>query len=113
MRPERWRGVKDIFDQAVQQDGPARSNYLQVACHDNPSLRGDVEAMLASDAAAGTFMERPVAAWSGVPARHAAERAMPAAGSVLAHYRIVSELGAGGKGGSTVPRTHGWVAPWR
>jgi hypothetical protein len=61
MTPERWRAVKDIFDTAVQQEEPARSAYLQRACGDDPSLRGEIEAMLASDAVAGTFMERPAA----------------------------------------------------
>ena len=98
MTPERWRTVKDIFDNAVEQEGPARSAYLQLACRDDGPLLADVEAMLASDAVVGTFMERPAASLHAMPAVHAGERAMPAAGSVLAHYRIVSELGAGGMG---------------
>jgi eukaryotic-like serine/threonine-protein kinase len=98
MTPERWRAVKDVFDNAVQQDGTARSAYLQRACRDDPSLRGEIEAMLASDAVAGTFMERPAASLHDVPALDTAERAMPETGSVLAHYRVVSELGAGGMG---------------
>ena len=98
MTPERWRAVKDIFDKAVELQGPARCAYLQRACRDDASLRDELEAMLASDAVAGTFTEWPAAGVHEMPAMHAADRAMPAAGSMLAQYRIVSELGAGGMG---------------
>ena len=98
MTPERWRTVKDIFDNAVELEGPARSAFLQGACRNDASLHDEVEALLASDGIAGAFMDRPAAAVHDMPATRAADRAVPAAGSMLAHYRIVSELGAGGMG---------------
>jgi len=98
MTPERWRVVRDIFDGAIQQDGASRSAYLDRVCRDDLALRNEVAAMLASDAVAGTFMERPGASLQALQASPETERAMPAVGSMVAHYRIVSELGAGGMG---------------
>src|SRR5262249_246632 len=98
MTPERWRVVKGVFDGPIQQDAPSRSAYLHRLCRDDLALRNEVAAMLASDAAAGTFMERPNASLQALQTSPEIEREMPAAGSMVAHYRIVSELGSGGMG---------------
>src|SRR5262249_61164252 len=68
MTPERWRVVRDIFDGAIQQDGASRSAYLDRVCRDDLALRNEVAAMLASDAVAGTFMERPGASLQALQA---------------------------------------------
>src|SRR5262249_47084021 len=83
---------------AIQQDGASRSAYLDRVCRDDLALRNEVAAMLAADAAAGTFMERPNASLQALQTSPEIEREMPAAGSMVAHYRIVSELGSGGMG---------------
>lgn len=60
MTPERWQVVKDVFQAALRRDERQRPAYLDHACAGDPSLRADVDAMLASDERAGSFLEEPV-----------------------------------------------------
>jgi eukaryotic-like serine/threonine-protein kinase len=96
MTPERWRVVKHVFGSAVQQDAANRTPYLDRACAGDPLLRADVEAMLASDECAGTFIETPPV--DLVPELVAGTRAITPRPTQIGPYRIVSLLGAGGMG---------------
>jgi eukaryotic-like serine/threonine-protein kinase len=96
MTPERWRVVKQVFGSAVQQDAANRTPYLDRACAGDPLLRADVEAMLASDECAGTFIETPPV--DLVPELVAGTRAITPRPTQIGPYRILSLLGAGGMG---------------
>jgi eukaryotic-like serine/threonine-protein kinase len=98
MTPERWRLVKDLFDRAAVRDESLRAAFLDRECADDAILRREVEAMLASDSAADAFMERPAAFLDADLLPSLPECCLPTVGSVVAHYRVVSELGAGGMG---------------
>lgn len=71
----------------------ARTDYLREACDDDPRLRAEVEALLAHDAVATTFLDGPV--WPAL-----ARRAAPGlrGGDVVGGYRIESFLARGGTG---------------
>jgi eukaryotic-like serine/threonine-protein kinase len=98
MTPERWRLVKDLFDRAAVRDESLRAAFLDRECADDAILRWEVEAMLASDSAAEAFMERPASFLDADLLPSLPECCLPTVGSVIAHYRVVSELGAGGMG---------------
>lgn len=96
MTPERWQVVKDVFQAALRRDERQRPAYLDHACAGDPSLRADVDAMLASDERAGSFLEEPVI--DRAPELVAEEVHTSRVGSTIGHYRVLSPLGAGGMG---------------
>jgi Tol biopolymer transport system component len=103
MTPERWQRVREVFEAVVELPPAARGSYLEESCGDDAALREEVEALMAADDEAGSFLERPavadVAAWP-TGARGAAEPATPRlpSGTRLGSYEVLSLLGAGGMG---------------
>ncbi len=118
MKVERWQRVEELFQAALEREGPERAAWLAAACEGDDGLRGEVEALLAALDEAGSFMETPAAA-SALPmltdARAAQlttavgpsasatdpRAAMPAGSAVgrrIGHYDILSLLGVGGMG---------------
>jgi eukaryotic-like serine/threonine-protein kinase len=96
MTPERWRQIDLLYHDALERDAGRRAAFLDRACAGDAELRRDVESLLASHERAGGFIAEPALK---VAARVlASERAESLVGRVLAHYRIVSLLGAGGMG---------------
>lgn len=93
---ERWRLIKEIFDKAIDLDPDSRSKLLDKACAESPSLRAELESLLASHQTSDGFMEKP--AFEESP--HLFEDASIGltAGSQLGQYKVISELGKGGMG---------------
>src|SRR5262245_29945291 len=89
MSPERWHVVTDIFHGTLARDGESRAAYLADACKSDPSLRPDVEALLAAHQEAGSF---------GGTAIDTAAALRLDAGTMLGPYRIDAWIGAGGMG---------------
>jgi len=58
--PERWREVRQLFDTASELEGKQREEFLARACANNESLLADVEFLLRSHEAAGSFIEEPL-----------------------------------------------------
>ena len=59
--PERHEKVYELFVNARKRDDVARAAYLAKACADDPSLREEVEALLAQDSEMTSFLEQPPA----------------------------------------------------
>jgi serine/threonine-protein kinase len=99
MTPERWRQITEIFHAARERDPARRKAFVAEACCDDPTLRPEVEAMLAGLDAAGRFGEIPLltSASHSVPAVPLDAREL-APGSQLGPYQILALLGAGGMG---------------
>ncbi|HEX8028761.1 MAG TPA: protein kinase, partial [Vicinamibacterales bacterium] len=89
MTGSRWRQVTDIFHRALERDQASRDAFLREACTADPSLRADVEALLAAHEQAGSFGETPLGT--------SIARQL-AAGTELGPYRIEALIGAGGMG---------------
>ena len=66
MTPERWRAITGIFHQAIARAAPEREAYLARACQADPSMRPEVEAMIAAHEDDATFGDSLVGA-SGTP----------------------------------------------
>src|SRR5215468_5836088 len=89
---ERWRQVKEIFQAAVELPAAERETYLAGACEGDPSLRTEIESLIAAHEEPGSFLGDPafdLAAMSAVDAL---------LGKSLGRYRILSLLGRGGMG---------------
>ena len=59
MTPDRWRQVTEIFHAALARDAAARDAFLRDACQGDPSLRDDVDALIAGHGDAGSFGSTP------------------------------------------------------
>jgi serine/threonine protein kinase/Tol biopolymer transport system component len=86
MAPERWRQVSEIFHAAIEHDQASRETFLEDACRHDPTLRAEVDVLVAAHAAAGSFGEAPVG------------MTPLAAGTRLGFYDIGELIGAGGMG---------------
>ncbi len=97
MNPERWKHVREIFENAMAVQAAERDGYLDVACSGDPELRAEVESLLRSHEQAGSvFLAKPAADLSSGlsgPATHPNW-----AGRRIGVYRIVAEIGHGGMG---------------
>ncbi|MEO6323503.1 MAG: serine/threonine-protein kinase [Thermoanaerobaculia bacterium] len=85
MTPERWRRIREVFDEASGRAGADRVLFLDSACAADPLLRSEVESLLASSEAAASFLERPAGHEGGDRGR-------------VGSYEIVREIGHGGMG---------------
>ncbi|HVR98127.1 MAG TPA: hypothetical protein VMW27_16030, partial [Thermoanaerobaculia bacterium] len=59
MDPERWRRIESLLDQMLDLPPAERSALLDTACAGDPDLRAEVEALLAADEKAGSFLVTP------------------------------------------------------
>src|SRR5215470_2600994 len=100
MKPERWQQLDQLFYSALERTSEERAVFLDQACGGNEQLRRQVEALLAADEKAGSFIENPALEMEALAladdqAKRGANSIM---GQAIAHYRIIELLGAGGMG---------------
>src|SRR2546423_9560114 len=93
--PERWGQVKALFAAASDRGPGERGAFLADACKDDARLRQEVEALLAADARATTFIEVPA---STIHSIGGADSMILRRGDRLGPYEIVEFIGAGGMG---------------
>jgi TolB-like protein len=93
VRPEDWSRVKALFHAALEIEPAARPAYLAAACGDEPAIRAQVEALLASHDRAGAMLETPAAAVLEIT-----DGAADLAGRRIGPYHIEALIGRGGMG---------------
>jgi serine/threonine protein kinase len=91
LTPERWAQIEELFHRAADCDPAVRSDLLDNACSNDPALRKDVEALLASDGGAAIAVEASVRA-------ELQNLVFPLSGETVSHYQILDGLGGGGMG---------------
>ncbi len=102
MNPDRWQKIESLFASALERDPDQRAAFLDQACAGDPSLKQEVESLLAHQQPTGRFISTLA---------HDAARLIPnqdlasgtggrfIPGAVLAsRYRIIGMLGRGGMG---------------
>src|SRR5438034_4865607 len=97
MNPERWQRIEDLFQSArVRTTEAERAAFLDGACANDAGLRAEVEGLLAAEDSAGSFINTSaVKVAAGIIA---SDRAAEMQGRTIAHYKIISAIGAGGMG---------------
>src|ERR1044071_6924346 len=97
MTPERWQIIEQLFQSArLRQTAGERDAYLDGACGNDAQLRAEVEQLLEAEDSAGSFIN--TSAVKVAAGMIAADRAAQMQGKSVAHYKIISALGAGGMG---------------
>jgi eukaryotic-like serine/threonine-protein kinase len=100
----RWHRVKGLFQAALDREPHERAAFLRETCGDDRALQADVESLLAADAQAGTFAQRPAFASLDPSAAGAVAHALAVGdrvlgvGDPLGPYEILGPVGAGGMG---------------
>ena len=96
MKTERWQQIDQLFHAVLERETAERKVFLSEACAGDELLRNRVEELLSAQKAAGSFMERPALM---VEAQSlAADQTDTLLGQTIAHYKIISAIGAGGMG---------------
>jgi eukaryotic-like serine/threonine-protein kinase len=94
---DRWRRLEALFYEALELKPEARAEFLDQSCGGDTELRKEVEALLDSAEKPMDFLQKPV-----LEAAHQmmeqGQHETIAPGTQLAHYKIISMLGAGGMG---------------
>lgn len=97
MTPDRWQRVKELLGPALELDPASRADYLDQACGSDPTLRPDLELLLAAERRAGPdFLSDPIIL--EVLPLELPGHTDAWVGRRLGPYQIVEEIGAGGMG---------------
>ncbi len=95
MNPERWQHIKSILHAALERDPRERAAFLDQTCAANPSLRSEVESLIASYEQADGFIESPAVEFM---ANSLEGEAGSLVGQSLGPYQLIDSLGGGGMG---------------
>jgi hypothetical protein len=114
MNPERWQRIDALVSAALERPEEERTSFLERACEGDEELCRQVQRLLSSHEAAGSFLESPPAAaaealgfgtqedgptkLSGSSPSERTQRNASLVGRTLGHYKIEAQLGAGGMG---------------
>ena len=98
MSPERWEQITEIYAAALELDSEKRAEFLEKACAGDTALRREVESLLAADADAGDFINKPIVKNAAPILSADVSQAHSLIGKKLGHYQIISQLGTGGMG---------------
>ena len=97
MTPERWRVVRALFDQALEQPSEAREQWVSSATAGDPGLRREVESLLEALGEERDRFERP-ASLSLEDLAQGMDATLPAVGDRVGPYRLIRLVGQGGMG---------------
>jgi serine/threonine-protein kinase len=98
LTPERWREIERLY-QLVREQAPGEGEaFLRNACAGDEDLRKEVAALLADQSRIDCFIESPAMNVAAKALAQDQAQATFKAGQMIAHYRVVEEIGHGGMG---------------
>ena len=101
MTPERWEQIRDVLEKALELTPEQRSAFLDGACSSDPSLRKEVEALLAHSAnvPSGFLQSSAMAEMISAELEGVSSVAALEAGQEFAQrFHLIRKLGEGGMG---------------
>jgi len=94
MKPERWKRIKQLLDEAIALPLAERAAFLKGACDGDSELQVEVESLLSSHEQAATgFLNTPA-----IDLRTGPVQASTRVGRRIGAYDIIEEIGHGGMG---------------
>src|SRR2546422_11391847 len=93
MNAERWEKINELFETALECEGNLRAAFLAEVCSGDPSLRAELDDLIASHERAGSFMEE--AAFQPAMKLVAKGQLEPLVGGRIGSYEIVPDVGLG------------------
>jgi serine/threonine protein kinase len=96
MNPNRWEQITDIYTAALELKASERAAFLDGICAGDDELRREVESLLKAYSELDDFISAPVI--KDIAPLLTTTKTASLVGRNLAHYRIISLLGAGGMG---------------
>jgi serine/threonine protein kinase len=105
MDSQRWNQVERLYYAALEQVSSRRSAFLEQACGADEELRREVESLLAQGEKSGMFLNLSAPEFTeffadeqtgATDATSSHEELSP--GTIIARYRVLERLGAGGMG---------------
>src|SRR5262245_7988627 len=97
MKPEEWRRIENLYNQAMELEESRRASFLREVCADDDGLRQELEALLAREPQVASFLEKP-ALREIAPGFAVDGSGPPAPGTKIGSYRVETLIGAGGMG---------------
>lgn len=91
----RWERLKELFDKAATLALDERERFVAKACAGDPSLRAEVERLLAADELDDSFIEPPQTIGVDDEIESSTRRMV---GQRVGAYRLLSPIGSGGMG---------------
>jgi non-specific serine/threonine protein kinase/serine/threonine-protein kinase len=101
MTPERWEQIREVLEKALELAPEQRSGFLDGACASDPSLRKEVEALLADSAGVppGFLQSSAMAGFISAEIDGISSAAVLEEGQEFAQrFRLIRKLGEGGMG---------------
>jgi eukaryotic-like serine/threonine-protein kinase len=93
---DRWLIVRKVIEEAMHLEAEDRPIFINAACGDDATLRGEVEALLALHDGSGNFLEEPIGHIADLQDLVLLDA--PLAGLRVGSYRLERQLGRGGMG---------------
>jgi non-specific serine/threonine protein kinase/serine/threonine-protein kinase len=94
MKLQNWTQADRLLQQALERTPTERAAFLDEACAGDANLRRELDSLLAAEAEAGSFLEKPVADHF----TDALTAAQAAPGQRIGAYQLLREIGRGGMG---------------
>ena len=98
MDPERWRVVREVFDELVELEPAARTGRLATLAATDPDLRLAVKALLEADAEAEERLAGRMFSPGEAGPGQGRDDPLGLTGRTLSHFRVQGSLGSGGMG---------------
>ncbi len=97
MDTDRWKAIDELFEEMVSLGAGDRATFIDRVCVEDPSLRVELESLLASHSESEKFLEAPAVEQVAESVVASSGKDL-ASGQTIGQYRVISELGKGGQG---------------
>jgi tetratricopeptide (TPR) repeat protein len=102
MESGRWRQIEQLYHAALEREASERASFLEQSCAADPSLRQEVESLLAVADDADGYLKAAVREAtpqvSGAGAAALSKRDLPPIPRTLGRYELLEQVGKGGMG---------------